>query len=246
MMEYCIYAHISPNKKAYIGVTKFGNNPNKRWRKGRHYEYNKEFTQDIKKYSWGSFEHIILQYAHNEEFAYILEQMWVNYYKNRGTVYNITGGGKGALGTHCTEENKVKNSLRMKSNNPMYRENIRLKVSAALTGRKGTPMSDESKKMHSERMKLNNPMKNPEIARKVSDWKRGKHLSKEHIQKMSKSVTIEDIFNGVKTYYDSISDAAREINTTVGNICSVLSGRSKLIKRQYKAYYGNYFNIIND
>lgn len=59
---YCIYLHRNKiNNKVYIGQTKFGDNPNKRWQNGNGYKENISFYYDIQKYGWNNFEHIILE-----------------------------------------------------------------------------------------------------------------------------------------------------------------------------------------
>lgn len=152
-MRYCIYKHTSPNGKVYIGCR----NPKVRWGAGQKYYYNKEFFADIKYYGWDNIEHTIIQYSNDKKRAFILEQMWISYYRKLGQVYNI--------------------------------------------------------------------------ANKVAETKRGKHLSEEHKQKMSKPVIIE---------------AAKAINSTPGNIGSVLKGNHKLVKHQYKAYYDDNSISVND
>ena len=58
---YCIYLHRNLiNGKVYIGQTKFGDNPNKRWQSGEGYKKQTNFYEDISKYGWDNFDHIIL------------------------------------------------------------------------------------------------------------------------------------------------------------------------------------------
>ena len=56
--NYCIYAHISPSNKAYIGIT--CQKPNRRWHGGSGYREQPKFYNAIKKYGWDNFKHIIL------------------------------------------------------------------------------------------------------------------------------------------------------------------------------------------
>lgn len=45
MDNFCVYYHISPSMKMYIGQTKYGDDPNKRWNNGKGY-----FTKTDGKY----------------------------------------------------------------------------------------------------------------------------------------------------------------------------------------------------
>ena len=59
--SYIVYKHTNLiNNKIYIGITKYGNHPKKRWKNGLGYEYNEKFFSDIIKYGWNNFSHEIL------------------------------------------------------------------------------------------------------------------------------------------------------------------------------------------
>ena len=67
MNTYVVYKHTNKiNKKVYIGITKNGDDPNKRWRNGMGYSYNQKFFTDILKYGWDNFTHEILEKDLNE------------------------------------------------------------------------------------------------------------------------------------------------------------------------------------
>lgn len=93
---YCVYKHTNLiNNKTYIGLTKYGDNPNKRWRNGNHYEANKHFQNAISKYGWDSFAHDILENHLSYEEACEKEQYYIQLYNsnNPDYGYNIESGG---------------------------------------------------------------------------------------------------------------------------------------------------------
>lgn len=57
--SWTVYAHIAPNGKMYVGITK-KKNPNERWRDGKGYEYQPHFYNAIQKYGWDNFQHEIV------------------------------------------------------------------------------------------------------------------------------------------------------------------------------------------
>lgn len=91
---YSIYMHISPDGKKYIGVTK--QQPKKRWKNGLGYLKNKYFTNDIIKYGWDNFKHLIIKQTPNKNEAYMLEEklIKINNTTNKINGYNISTGGK--------------------------------------------------------------------------------------------------------------------------------------------------------
>lgn len=95
MDNYKVYVHINTcNNKLYIGVTK-RKNPNRRWENGYGYKRNLYFARAIEKYGWNSFEHIILFENLTQEVASIVEQELIKKYNtdNPNFGYNIRSGG---------------------------------------------------------------------------------------------------------------------------------------------------------
>ena len=84
---YCVYMHKNKiNGKIYVGQTKYGDDPNKRWYYGKH--YGGEFKNDIDKYGWDEFEHIIVKQNLSLQEADILEKELITYYMNQNNCYN--------------------------------------------------------------------------------------------------------------------------------------------------------------
>ena len=55
---YCVYIHIFPNNKVYIGMT---SDIKRRWDNGLGYQENENMFNDILKYGWDNIEHKILK-----------------------------------------------------------------------------------------------------------------------------------------------------------------------------------------
>ena len=88
---YYIYKHENNlNHKTYIGCS---TNPIKRWRNGRGYETNKTFFNDIIKYGWDNFSHIILLETESLELASAMETELIRLYNAEyNTTPNSTNG----------------------------------------------------------------------------------------------------------------------------------------------------------
>ena len=159
---YCVYIHISPSNKRYIGIT--SQKPHKRWGKnGRGYLDNSYFTNAIEKYGWDNFQHIIIARGLTEEEAKWIEEELIREWDstNRSKGYNITKGGESGNGYKWTEEHKQQQSERMSGEgNPMFgnhhSEETRKKQSET---RIGYVVSEETKQVLSEKFSgENNPM----------------------------------------------------------------------------------------
>lgn len=106
--RWCVYKHISPSSKVYIGIT--CQKPNERWRSGKGYKNNQYFSRAINKYGWNNFSHIIVAKGLSEDEAKWLEIQLIAAYDstNPDKGYNISKGGDGANGCCWTEEHKKK------------------------------------------------------------------------------------------------------------------------------------------
>jgi predicted GIY-YIG superfamily endonuclease len=110
--NYIVYLHISKiTGEIYVGYTKNGNSPNKRWKNGYGYTNCKKFYNYIKRYGWDSFYHIVLCYT-SKKRALCIEHQLTKIYKHKNISLNILDGGQegpsGMLGKHHTLEAKQK------------------------------------------------------------------------------------------------------------------------------------------
>ena len=112
--KYCVYMHKNKiNGKVYIGATCL--NINARWGKnGNQYKRQKFFYNDIEKYGWNNFEHIILEKNLNYIQSKEKEIYYINLY-NENT-YNKTKGGEQGKIKHSTQKEYEQKYLDMKNN----------------------------------------------------------------------------------------------------------------------------------
>lgn len=90
---YTVYLHRNKiTHKEYVGLTRQAN-LNKRWQNGRGYIKNVKFYQDIVKYGWDNFEHLILAENLTEEQASALEKQIIAERDLTHTGYNLDLGG---------------------------------------------------------------------------------------------------------------------------------------------------------
>ena len=86
---YIVYKHTNKiNNKIYIGITKYGDNPNIRWRNGMGYTSNKKFFSDILKYGWNNFNHEILEQNLTLAQASKKEAFYIQQYNSVENGYN--------------------------------------------------------------------------------------------------------------------------------------------------------------
>ena len=90
---YIVYKHKNKySNKIYIGITKYGDNPNLRWKNGFGYQDNQKFFSDIVKFGWDSFEHIVLAKELSEVEALQMEKEYIKLYNSVENGYNNNYG----------------------------------------------------------------------------------------------------------------------------------------------------------
>lgn len=91
--NHCVYIHTNKiNRKKYVGRTKHGDNPEKRWGKnGERYEGCFHFYSAIRLYRWKNFEHEIIKSGLTEEEAKQLEKETIEKFDTTNPLkgYNI-------------------------------------------------------------------------------------------------------------------------------------------------------------
>ena len=88
--NYCVYEHIFPNGKKYIGISC---DPEKRWRNGKGYETQPKIARAINKYGWENVTHNIIIDDISKEQAETLERYLIAELKTIDQGYNTSTGG---------------------------------------------------------------------------------------------------------------------------------------------------------
>ena len=137
--DYKVYMHTVPNGRRYIGITH--QEPERRWRGGMHYNYNKRFFLVIVQYGWDNIKHEILYENLSEEEAMQKEVELIAYYKTNQEEYgyNMTSGGSGA--PNCTKSIETREKLSRANKGKKASEETKRKISE---GRKGKLKGKES------------------------------------------------------------------------------------------------------
>lgn len=238
---YCVYMHVFPNGKKYVGITCC--KPNRRWQNGYGYKSQRYLWNAISKYGWDNIEHIILKENVTAEEAGELEALLVNKYRTNDKEfgYNIRPGGE--VGYHLSDETKRKISeANSGKNNGMYghryTDEDKKRIAQYWLGRHHT---EESRKKMSDYAKAHPGTK----SRKGKNHPMyGKHHSEEARRKMSESAK-NKYANGYKNQnikkvnqytlegeymhtYDSIAEAGAQFNPLADrNISSACRGAKK-------------------
>jgi len=112
MNNYCVYMHIFPNGKRYIGQTK--QKPEYRFNNGEGYKGCRYVYSAIKKYGWENIKHIVLIDNLSSEDANYYERFYIDLFKSndRDYGYNLKSGG--TFGYRYTDDAKDKMSQSQK------------------------------------------------------------------------------------------------------------------------------------
>lgn len=119
---WCLYMHISPSAKIYVGITHYSD-PSKRWgNNGSQYDKRTVFSRAINRYGWDNFKHVVLFRNCSESFAKDMEKLFISFYKSINMSYNMTIGGDGHnFGKESkTKEYRTQSSRKFRKDNPNF------------------------------------------------------------------------------------------------------------------------------
>ena len=89
--DYCVYEHVFPNGKKYIGITR---DTHARWRNGKGYETQDKVNRAINKYGWDNIQHNIIVDGITKEQAETLEKYLIAELHTINNGYNVSSGGE--------------------------------------------------------------------------------------------------------------------------------------------------------
>lgn len=156
MNNYCVYCHVFPNNKKYIGIT--CKEPNVRWgNNGSHYKTQFVYRA-INKYGWDNTKHEILFTNLSKEQAEQKEIELIAFYKTNDLNfgYNIEKGGKNQSGRSNITKDKIRNSNKGKVFTQTHRDNLSKShkgIKTWNTGLKGIKLTTTT----IDNMRKNNP-----------------------------------------------------------------------------------------
>lgn len=164
----------------------------------------------------------ILEVCQTKSELSIREQIWIAVYSATGRLTNMTKGGDGTVGKRHSEETKQKLSLAKKGKpSPLRGKKMSEEQKAKL---KNKVVTDEARKACSKAQKRR--MQRPEERQKVL-------IELEKQRELRKKPII--CSNGV--IYESVREAARQLNVASPNIIAVLKGR-------YRQAHGYTFKYV--
>lgn len=199
--KYCVYMHVFPNGKVYIGIT--SQSPSQRWRDGNGYKAQL-VHRAIEKYGWENIQHIILFNGLSKQEAERKEIELIRIFSanNPNYGYNVENGGN-CIGTHSEQ---TKKKIAESNHRRKISEETRKKQSIAHSGVK---MSDEQKRKISESLK--GRRFSEETKAKMSAASKGRVVSDKTRQKIRKAKSGKSvIFSNPELRGKKISDAMRE------------------------------------
>lgn len=199
--KWILYAHITPSKKVYIGITsrtpeeRWGNNGKKYLLKNKEGKYiNAIFAPSIIKYGWENIRHLIVKENLSYPEAQKYEIKYIRYYKRLNRSLNVTDGGEGFKGGKFNHSEKSKHLIR-------------------LHHRRGNSLETREK------------IRNTLLGKKFNDIRKA-HCKEGHRKEFIKVVQY-DLEDNLIAIYESMSDAARATGLRSGNISLCCSGKYK-------------------
>ena len=230
--KFCVYVHLFPNGKRYIGIT--SKRPKARWESGTGYKEGSPIRNAINKYGWDNIEHIILfegltqEEACDKEIELIAKYKTNIYRYGNEYGYNMTDGGEGTVGHKLSEENIEKMRQRLLGKTGKDCPNSRVVVCDGI----------EYESLTDFKIKNNYPKGNIQawlngVVGMPKEWyDRGLHYKDLGfgVVKLTnkKNRTRKVVANGI--VFATLDDCAKYFSTSASAICCYLSGKKSAPK----------------
>lgn len=239
---FTVYIHISPSWKYYVGLTS-AKNVTSRWGKNGNGYKTQYFNRAIEKYGWENFIHLIVRGNLIKKEASSLEKLLIEQLKSNESKYgyNISYGGEcTTLGLHLTEESCKKISDRFSVPVDQYNKNGELIKT-------WNSMTEAEVEESFDRSAIAKCCKGAYKTSKEYVWRyAGESFNKYSIEKYQqpkRRIKVKQFSpNGNLIHiWDSISDAARYMNTNTSSITDCCRG-----KKGRKIVNGFIWRYLND
>lgn len=239
-MSYCVYMHIAPNGKRYIGITSLC--VNRRWENGSGYR-TQVFHRAIEKYGWDNIKHIVLFENLTKDQAEEKEKMLIKKYNSNNPKFGYNRNEGGQSNYKHTEEAKKKMSISQKKR--FEREEERERLASYARGRipwnKGKKLDENYRRKLSEAKKGKHYSKrkphSEETKKKLSEIQKGKKLkedTKNKIHEANSYIVLKyDINRNLIGRYTGTREAGKSIEKKHAN-----SSISKCCRGEQKTAYG--------
>lgn len=212
---YCVYMHIFPNGKRYIGIT--GQKPKDRWRvNGNGYKPQQLMNRAIEKYGWDNIQHIIIAENLTVDDAGNLERNLIEQYQTIDPKFGYNqsiGGENSPVGVKRSEETRKKLSI----------------SHMGQTTSKGRHLSEEQKQ-HLRKINLGKKL-SEETKKKISEKNKGIKPSELATQRAIEVCSKPVIQLSTNKIFPSATQASKETGeplNTITNHC-----RNEVAKRRW-------------
>lgn len=204
MKKFYIYCHTNKiNGKKYIGQT--CQKLEKRWNDGRGYINCPRFYSAIIHYGWDNFTHEILEIVSKSEEADEREKYYIKLFQTQDDKkgYNMTEGGNSLITYYKDKQHRKEQSLRRKQ---YFKDN-----------------PEKKKELVDRLQKISKNRANEQSAFMKEKYQQGQHSLYEINQKRKRRIRCVE----TNEIFDSLTEASKKYNISVGNISSVINGKRK-------------------
>lgn len=225
-MKWCVYKHVSPSGRVYIGIS---SNVNVRWsNKGRRYTtYNSIFKKVIEKYGWDNISHEILYENLTKEKAAKIERDLISHYKSLELSYNITDGGEGTLGRKASE--KTREKIRKKA----HGFSDKARYAALVSEKRREAAKANIKKAHLSWRGQHHSEETKVLMREIAKKRNMSKAVKAQALLKSKKVLVVSP-SGDRIIYNSRAEAALALKSSSSNITRAI--KKKIRVNKYRIY----------